>query len=197
MVQDQVDPNRRPRTFNGTIRGAPTNILDENPDFLSSPAALDGLVRSMATIAQGSGRYFSSTTVPSAPTTFGDNVTGQGITFVDGDASFTGYGGGIMVVTGQLTLHGNFNFRGLIIVTGPGGVIRRGGGHGEIRGNMIVAPYAGSQIEDGITPTLTQGFLSPYYDLSGGGTSDLLYDSTATANSLIAVSNFVLGVVEK
>ncbi len=193
VVQESVD-GEPPRPFNGRVIGAPSNISGENPDFLSSPSELDSMIRSMATVAQSSGRFFPSGTTPA---TFGNYASAQGITFCDGNVEFTGDGGGIMIVTGTLTLHGNFNFRGLIIVTGQGGVRRNGGGDGTIRGNMIVAPYVGSRIEDGITPTLSSQFLSPQYDLSGGGNSELIYDSTATANSLVAVSNFVLGVVEK
>jgi hypothetical protein len=183
-----------PHPFNGTVIGAPANISAEAPDFLNSPAALDGVVRSMATIAGSSGRFYPGGTTPPD---FGNNVTGQGITFCDGNVSFTGDGGGIMVVTGTLTLHGNFNFNGLILVTGQGGVLRDGGGTGTIQGNIIVAPYVGCTIADGITPNASATFLSPHYDLSGGGNSTVVYNSTSTANSLVGVSNFVLGVVEK
>ena len=103
----------------------------------------------------------------------------------------------MLVVTGKLTFQGNFNFNGLIIVTGKDGVERSGGGSGTIQGNIIIAPYVGSRVEDGITPTETDGFLAPQYDLSGGGNSTVVYNSNAMANGLIAVSNFVLGVMEK
>ena len=102
-----------------------------------------------------------------------------------------------MVVTGKLTLNGNFSFNGLIIVTGQAGVDRSGGGNGTIQGNIVVAPYVGSRIEDGISPTLTSSFLSPQYNLSGGGNSTVVYNSQTVAGGLVAVSNFVLGVVEK
>jgi hypothetical protein len=130
-------------------------------------------------------------------TNFGNNVTGQGITFCDGNCEFTGAGGGMLIVTGTLTFKGNFSYNGLIIVTGQGGVLRSGGGTGTIQGNIILAPYVGSRVEDGITPTATATFLAPQYDLSGGGNSTVVYNSNAMANGLVAVSNFVLGVMEK
>ena len=102
-----------------------------------------------------------------------------------------------MVVTGKLTLHGNFSFNGLIIVTGRNGVDRAGGGTGTIQGNIVVAPYVGCRIEDGIDPDPTATFLSPQYDLSGGGDSTVVYNSKSVANGMVAVSNFVLGVMEK
>ena len=101
-----------------------------------------------------------------------------------------------MVVTGQLTLKGNFRFNGLIIVTGKDGVIRNGGGVGTIQGNMVIAPYVNS----GVIPTsnpVSSTFLSPQYDLSGGGDSTIVYNSQSLRNGLVAVSNFVIGVVEK
>ena len=84
----------------------------------------------------------------SQPSTFGNNATAQGITFCDGNCTLSGSGGGILVVTGVLTLDGNFSFNGLIIVTGQGGVLRSGGGSGTIQGNIVIAPYVGSQIAD-------------------------------------------------
>jgi len=183
-----------PHPFNGQVIGAPANITEENPDFLQSPVALDTLIQSMATVAQSSGRFYSAGTTPPD---FGNLTTGMGITFCDGDVEMTGDGGGLLIVTGTLTLRGGFNFKGLIFVTGEGGVTRRGGGEGTIEGNMIVAPYVGSRVEDGINPAITDTFLAPQYDLSGGGNSTIRYNSSSSSTSLIAVSNFVLGVVEK
>ena len=183
-----------PHPFNGTVIGTSSNIANDLPAYLQSPYALDVAVRSLATVAQSSGRFFPSGV---QPTTFGNNTTAQGITFCDGDCVLTGSGGGIMVVTGTLTLHGNFSFNGLIIVTGQGGITRSGGGDGTIQGNVIVAPYVGSRIQDNISPTTLSTFLAPQYNLSGGGNSTIAYNSGSVAGGLVAVSNFVLGVMEK
>ena len=86
-------------------------------------------------------------------------------------------------------IHGNFSFNGLIIVTGAAGVDRRGGGNGTLQGNIVVAPYD--------LANLSAGFLPPLYDLSGGGNSGVVYNSSSVANGMVAVSNFVLGVAEK
>ncbi len=193
VVENSVD-GEPPNPFNGTVIGSPANVLDDNPDFLQSPAALDALIRSMATVAASSGRFYASGT---SPPDFGNYATGQGITFCDGNVQLAQAGGGILIVTGALTVRGGFDFKGLIIVTGQAGLTRSGGGDGTIQGNVIVAPYVGSRIGDGITPTASATFLSPQYDLSGGGNSTLIYNSTAMANSLVAISGFVLGVVEK
>ncbi len=192
-VEESVD-GMPPHPFNGTVIGSPADISGETPDYLKSPAALDAVVRSLATIAQSSGRFYPNGTTPPD---FGNNTTGTGITFCDGNCTLSGDGGGILVVAGKLTFTGSFDFKGFIIVTGKDGVARSGGGNGSIEGNIVIAPYVGCRIEDGITPALTDDFLSPQYDLSGGGNSIVVYNSATTASGMIAVSNFVLGVVEK
>lgn len=191
-VQGSVD-GQPPHPFNGTVVGAPSNVSGEMPDWLQSPAKVDAAVKSLYNVAVASGRYFPS---GSQPTTFGNFTTAQGITFCDGNCELTGQGGGIMVVTGKLTLRGNFSFKGLIIVTGRDGVDRSGGGNGEILGNLVITPYENSSVSPATEP-VGANFLAPQYDLSGGGNSTLRFDSSAVAGGLVAVSNFVLGVAEK
>ena len=43
----------------------------------------------------------------------------------------------------------------------------------------------------------TNCFLAPRYDISGGGGSDIVYNSNNVANGLGALTNFVKGVAEK
>ena len=74
---------------------------------------------------------------------------------------------------------------------------RSGGGAGTIQGNIVVSPYIANRVEDGIDPEITATFLSPQYDLSGGGNSTVVYNSISVAYGLVAVCNFVLGVMEK
>lgn len=192
-VEDSVS-GLPPHPFNGTLIGSPSDVTSETPFWLSSPSALDAIVQSLATVARSSGRFYASGV---QPTTFGNNATGQGITFCDGNCQLTGSGGGIMVVTGRLELNGNFSFNGMIIVTGQAGVIRSGGGNGTIQGNIVIAPYVGGRVEDTLSPTPTATFLAPQYDLSGGGNSTVVYNSRNANSGLLAVSNFVLGVEEK
>jgi hypothetical protein len=184
-VNQELEDNP-PNPFNGKVIGVPANVSFEMPEWLNNPADMDTVITNMKRVAQASGGYYPS---GSNPDTFGNNVTGTGITFVDGDAVFTGAGGGILITTGDLTLHGNFNFKGLIIVLGPEGVRRTGGGTGTLSGNMVIAPYDRND--------LAAGFGSPKYDLSGGGNSVMVYNSSALNNGMRAISNFALGVVEK
>ena len=200
-VQASVD-GQPPHPFNGTVVGVPSNVSNEVPDWLASPGQTDSTIHQLANTAESSpdpdgnprGRFFPSGT---NPTTFGDNATGIGITFCDGNCTFTGTGGGILVVTGKLTLHGNFNFKGLIIVTGADGIDRTGGGNGVLEGNIVVVPYLHSRIEDNTDPATNAAYLPPRYNLSGGGNSTIQYNSSSVANGLTAVSNFVLGIAEK
>jgi hypothetical protein len=191
-VQASVD-GQPPHPFNGTVIGAPSNVSNEMPKWLSSPTELDKTIKSLYNVADASGRYFASGVTPPD---FGNPVTAQGITFCDGNCSLTGDGGGILVVTGKLTLQGNFSFKGLIIVTGQAGVARQGAGNGTIQGNLVVAPYVNSSMLPASNP-VSATFLAPQYDLSGGGNSTIQYNSASLAGGLVAVSNFVLGVVEK
>jgi len=127
------------------------------------------------------GRYFTSY----------DGVSGSAsapvFTFVDGDCVLDG-GGGLLIVTGTLTLNGNPNFEGLILVMGNGRVIRNGGGNGDIYGAISVAKF----------PTNGNGgFQAPYFDTSGGGTSLMQYDSDAIRRALNVSGPRVMGVHEQ
>jgi Tfp pilus assembly protein PilX len=188
--------------FHGNVEGSPSDVSAELPPYLRTPEKLDTQIHQLASTAKSSGRYFASGTTP---TDWGNAATGQGITFCDGDVELghdQGNGGGILVVTGTLTLKGSFSFTGLIIVTGKGGITRSGGGSGEVTGNVVVAPYQNSKIVDRVVgvnqfddpPGI---FLAPHYDISGGGTSNLQFNSLALQNGLTAISNFVIGVMEK
>lgn len=170
------------------VIGTPSNVSGELPFWLKSTYNLHETVLKLKNVAEASGRVFPNNQY-SSPPNFGDNATAKGITFVNGDVSLSGAGGGILVCTGKLTLNGQVNFKGLIIVTGAGGIDRKGGGNGLLQGNTVVAPYNPGN--------LGAGFLGPKYDISGGGTSEMRYNSSSVANGLTAVSNFVLGVAEK
>jgi hypothetical protein len=178
------DINARPDK--GNIVGYPSNVNVELPPWLESPNNLDDIIETLRDVAEASGRYFANGQTPS---NFGNNFDATGITFVNGDVSLSGNGGGILVCTGRLTLHGGFDFNGLIIVTGEGGVDRSGGGGGTLQGNIVIAPYNKNN--------KAAGFLGPKYDISGGGNSEIRYNSSSVANGMTAVSNFVMGVAEK
>jgi hypothetical protein len=168
------------------IAGFPANVTEEMPTWLQNARNLDDTIESLKLVAKASGRYY---TAGQTPPNIGDNANAKGITFVEGDFSMGGAGGGILICTGKLTLNGGFDFNGLMIITGAAGVRRSGGGNGEIHGNMVVAPYDKTNIAG--------GFLPPQFDTRGGGNSEMRYNSSSLANGMLAVSNFVQGVAEK
>ena len=78
-------------------------------------------------------------------------------TFVDGDCTLDG-GSGVLVVTGTLTLNGNPNFKGIILVLGDGVLIRNGGGNGDILGGITIAKFGRT----------SGNFESPTFHTNGG-----------------------------
>jgi Tfp pilus assembly protein PilX len=161
------------------------NVASNLPSWLQNPTNLNSRVQELRTYSQSQGRYFTSSTV-SNTMNLGSSANPL-ITFVDGDLTLssngTSNGAGILVVTGELTLSGGFSYSGIILVTGSQGARIRGGGGGTIAGFMVIAPYDPNHLSD--------GFSSPHYDRSGGGNSNLIYDSSAISNA-----NNVLGSVK-
>jgi hypothetical protein len=180
-----------PQKYNGSIWGNVDNVAADLPFWLQSPANLNATLLQLKSVAQATGRYYGPGVSPPGNGGYGSATAATGITYIDGDLSFSGEGGGILIVTGQLTFQGGFDWNGLIVVTGAGGIARNGGGGGTLEGNLIVAPYTDP------TATTLAGFLAPRYDISGGGTSEIAYNSGNVLAGLGALSNFVKGVAEK
>jgi hypothetical protein len=166
------------------------------PDFLKSVTnarlLLDGPNGLKAT-AINQGRYFSTgeEAISSSGGLGGSNPNGI-LTFVDGDLILgpgNPTGQGMLVVTGTLTLNGNFNYNGVILVLGGGTVLRTGGGHGNIYGAMFVAKFARTGAE-------TDLFQAPTFDVSGGGTANIQYNSEEIEKAKSSTGHQVLAVRE-
>jgi hypothetical protein len=195
-----------PNKYNGSVFGNVSNIAIELPPWLQSPARLEATLEQLRNVARASGKYYGPTDTPpnSGGGRYGDYSTATGITFIDRDLEFSQDGGGILVVTGGLVFKGGFRFNGLIVVTGPAGISRTGGGSGSLQGNMIVAPYTKTGVGNGLTCSddnlvldKLNCFLAPRYDISGGGSSEIIYNSNNVTNGLGALTNFAKGVAEK
>jgi len=106
------------------------------------------------------------------------SVGDEKLVVADGDLTLgPGSGAGILVVKGNLTLHGNVSYRGVILVIGTGVMTRFGGGNGAITGGTLVAKVVGP---DGIYGTADDALgPGPMFDTSGGGNSDYRYCSSA------------------
>ena len=194
-------------TFNGKVFGTVENVAEELPYWLQNPKNLHDTVELLKAAAQASGTYWSPTSNPPTDGVYGDWANATGITFVDRDVTISQDGGGILVVTGQLNFKGNFRYNGLVLITGPktatneGGFLRNGGGTGVLAGNMIVAPYntwsRTTCMANALVTRKLNCYLAPWYKISGGGTSDLMYNSQNVTNGLSGLGNFVKGVAEK
>jgi hypothetical protein len=113
-------------------------------------------------------------------------------TFVDGDFTLgpgSPTGQGTLIVTGDLTLNGNFQWNGVIMVLGTGRVFRSGGGHGDIYGAMFVANFAR-------TGASTDVFGAPTFNTDGGGSSNIQYSSDAVDKAKAVGGHAIKGVRE-
>jgi hypothetical protein len=154
----------------------------ETPSFLDSADRARAYLTSLQNKARSTGRYFQPS--PGSATTVNDPVDSARFTFVDGDCTLVD-GSGFLVVTGTLTMRGNTNFKGIILVLGKGEVIRDGGGNGEIYGGITIAAF----------DRTAGGFTAPTFHTNGGGNSTIQYDSSALTTAIGSGSN-VSGIRE-
>jgi hypothetical protein len=180
----------------GQVVGPPVSVLGPTsplagipptplPEWLESADNARAFLSDMHDTAVGDSRYF--TTKP--PASDMGTAGAPKFTFVDGDVDLGpgNNGTGLLVVTGNLTTHGNTDFKGVIFVLGGGTVNRSGGGNGTIAGGIVIAKFGA-----------TGGFLAPTFSTNGGGNSTIQYDSKAVADATTVLPGFiVLGVVEK
>jgi hypothetical protein len=104
---------------------------------------------------------------------------GEKNTVVQGDFSVSNTRGyGVLLVTGTLTISGNFEWNGLILVIGDGKIVANGGGNRTINGGIYLA-----QTKDPSTGAPLAALGSPFVDWNGGGTNELRYDSCKIKNA--------------
>lgn len=169
---------------------------DNTPSFLKDVASAREFLygsEGMKQAAINQGRYFNSgdAAIASDAGLGASNPDGV-FTFVDGDLTLgpgSPTGQGTIIVTGKLTLNGNFQWNGVIMVLGTGEVYRSGGGHGDIFGAMFVAKFPTSGAN-------TDQFGAPVFDTSGGGTSNIQYSSDAVDKAKSVGGHSVKGVRE-
>jgi hypothetical protein len=154
----------------------------ETPSFLDSADRARAYLNSLQSKAQSTGRYFKPSSGSSI--TVNDSVNSPRFTFVDGDCTLMD-SSGFLVVTGTLTMRGNTNFKGVILVLGTGKLLRDGGGNGEIFGGITVAAF----------DRTAGGFTAPTFLTNGGGNSTIQYDSSALSSAIGSGAN-VSGIRE-
>lgn len=173
-------------------------VLDASntPSFLQSVSTARQFLygsEGMKNTAINQGRYFTTgaSAIASAAGLGASNPDGV-LTFVDGDMVLgpgSPTGQGTLIVTGTLTLNGNFNWNGVIMVLGGGTVLRSGGGTGNVYGAMFVAKFP-------LTGADSDVFQAPTFDTSGGGTSNIQYNSDAIDRAKSVGGHAVMGIRE-
>jgi hypothetical protein len=183
-----VVSNSKPSTVTTNPQGQTAVVPNSDlMPWLQDPDQARALLVDLAAQAKSAGRYFTG-----SPTDVG-TTSAPKFTFVDGNANVSD-GAGLLVVTGTLTMGGNANWNGVILVLGDGNLDRNGGGNGDILGAIVVAKFARTwpSSENGTA----HPFLAPSYSTSGGGNSTVQYSSSAVSNAMNSMGNRVLGVSE-
>ena len=132
-------------------------------------------IQSLYTLALNNADFTS----PSQPRFTLGTTSNRKTVVINGDYSLSGSGAGVLVVTGNLTLHGGFSYDGLILVIGKGNLQRNGGGTGTIKGGIFVSNISGP---DGILNTPDDVMGNPTMDIKGGHSS-ITYDPNSQAQS--------------
>jgi hypothetical protein len=154
----------------------------DTPSFLDTADRARAYLNGLQSKAQSLNRYFKPGS--GLATTVNDSINSGEFTFVDGDCTLL-KGAGVLVVTGTLTMRGNTDFKGIILVMGQGVLIRNGGGDGEIFGGITIAAFGRT----------SGNFTAPTFQTNGGGNSTVQYDSAALSTGLGAGQN-VSGIRE-
>jgi hypothetical protein len=166
----------RPDHYTGA-GGTPSvvNVFGGLGETLGTPSGLQGYIGQI----QGQSDY-----VYGNDPTFGSFHLGSAsnplYSYVNGDLTLNGNhdGYGLLVVTGTLHFGGNFNWHGTILVVGDGVVEFQGGGNGQIIGTMLAA-----KIWDNHTSqNLLQTNGSPSFTWNGGGGNGIQYDHCLATN---------------
>ena len=172
----------------GTTENTPRTLKLNNgqlPRWLRSADRVRSFLGDVEMIANDEDRLFTSSP---ANGDFGTAASPK-LTFVKGNCELNDNGAGLLVVTGTLTLKGDFSFDGVVLVLGTGTIIRNGGGGGGIFGGLVMASL------DRNDPG--GKFLSrPVFNTNGGGTSDIKYHSKNVESAFTTLGPSVRGVRE-
>ncbi|HEY6189463.1 MAG TPA: hypothetical protein VIW80_17560 [Pyrinomonadaceae bacterium] len=170
----------------GQVSGNPAAFkvpLTSLVSWLQTADAARTMLNKMEATARAQGRYFTNA---SPPDNYGTAAEPK-FTFVDGDAAPDG-GHGLLVCTGTVTLGGNDEFKGLMLVLGTGSIIRNGGGNGASLGAFALAKFDRN--------TWGGPFLAPTFQANGGGTSSVTYDPSWVEKALLSGGRYPIGISE-
>jgi len=180
-----------------TANGSKTILLDSTntPVWLSTADDTRALLAELQLTAQNMGRYYTTASPPVAPA-FGDDKNSY-FTFVDGDFTIPDgkKGGGLLVVTGNLTLAGGGQWFGLILCLGnsPTGTAANFkvtlNKAGFVHGAVVIAAFDRNA-------AVGSPFLAPVFDNTLGGDTIFQYDSGQVRDAIYTLPPRVVGVHE-
>ncbi|MFQ5926806.1 MAG: hypothetical protein ACE5MH_05165 [Terriglobia bacterium] len=189
-------PAPRVGNYTGTDGNTPSVADITQPPFNIDPNLLTtaGLQQLMDMVRLYADQTFTS---PDAPSDYFSDGNGNGrcdgpaeplITVVEGDLRIGGRteGCGILLVTGKLTMGGTPRWNGIVLVIGEGEMDYNGGGRQGIAGTVFVAKIydaAGNPL-----PAPAGGL----FNMPGGGTADINFNSAFINNALNRVAYRVL-----
>jgi len=199
-VQTIVDALPRPDHYVGD-GGCPTcdpvipsvqNGYESLGETMGTPTGLKALIDAIHDYA-----LFKSASDPTHYAIYGNSPnnilegdsTHTVVDYIDGDFSKNNIDGyGILVVTGRLTVGGNFDWHGLILAVGDGEVDFNGGGNGN--GAVVTGTVIVSKIwDDHTTKNLLTQLGSPEFNWGGGGGNGIQFDH-CWADNLMNNINF-------
>ena len=163
-----------------------TNVAATIDPTWNSVSGIEGLYRALMSVADTvtgttTGATATTTTLTSAQL---GNSSNRKIVVVNGNAIIDNIfwldGAGILVVTGQLTLRNNADYKGLILCIGQGRVVADGWDHGDIKGALLVA-----KTRDASNNLLTT-LGNPTYNLSDDHETELNYSASEISAGLPA-----------
>lgn len=180
-------PSQRDHYYTGVDGCSPDvqNVNHLSDQMFNTVDGLQGLVKSVEGAATNT--YGTNPSTPDIGC-FSCSPQRQRVTVVQGDMSLSSTDGyGILLVTGKLTLSGDFSFHGLVLVIGQGEIDENGGGNGGIVGGMVLAKIgdnSGCGVAGGncysTNPTdqnLLQHLGAPVWNYPGGGANGFNYNS--------------------
>lgn len=147
-----------------------------DPDWMDCQFLIEMVerIRDVADVICPSGRLDECPNLPPSDPTR--------VIFVDGDIFIDPEigGAGTVLATGELWLHGDTAWTGMLLAIGEGIFWRYGGGTETVSGAIFVADIAGADeifwTEDDCTGG-EDGFMPAYFDMQGGGSGDVVYCS--------------------
>jgi hypothetical protein len=171
IIKDSI-PSGRTNNYEGSGPSPDVqNVFGALGDTMTSPSGMSALldaVRSAAGANVFPNNYDLASSGPLG------SVSDPVIDYVDGDVTLNGNntGYGILVVTGTLTMAGDFSWNGLVLVIGDGKITFQGGGNGQINGSVIMSKIW----DDHSTKNLLSEVGSPQLSWNGGGGNGIYYN---------------------